>query len=183
MQLTLMLNIGLICTTFYLVLASPKCLVLQPVEKKVVRGVRTFVLDPSLDFVQVELDVDSLDTWMACEVVCIPPSIAKVELGGVRHPTTHGCFLKQAPGIVPLLISEFAAQRAFHNLNTQQMQWFAKLLKLKPKDKIVGETAWARFLMNHFLTWNSEQIDFCIREWRGSKTKQVVEVCVFVFKW
>ena len=162
---------------------SSKCIIVQPVEKKVVNSHRTFVIDLAQEFKQLEV-VDSLNTWMVLEIINVPPSVSKAQLGGVHHPDTRGCFFKQKPGTRGLTLPEFAATRAFHNLNVQQMQWFAKLICVRPRERTLGETAWARVLMQYYYPeWTSEKLDETIREWRGErKRKQAVEVCVFLSK-
>ena len=168
-------------------LVSHKCIVLQPIEKKVVNSKRTFWINVEADFEQLEITSDMLPNLLMFEVVNVPPALAKWKLGGVPHPdaAVTGCFLMpKYPDRTTDGIKQFAASRAYHNATLAQMQDICAIIKApKPTSKLVGTDAWARHLMSHELTtWSAEQIDQAIIEWRGhTKKRQVVEVMFFGF--
>ena len=157
-------------------------MLLQRCIRDRINGKRVFWVDVDSSYEQYELTKDMVQKCMIMPLQLIPPSLHKWKLGDATEVQGRGSFLVKHPASEALDLVTFAATRAFHNMNKEQMQFCHKsCCPTVPKETKLGGDAYARHLMTHILKdWSDAQISDAIVAWRGNKPKkEVVEALCF----
>ena len=167
-------------------MVSRNGVVMWPMLKQTINNVRTYTHMPNGPYFQTHVELSKLDYFFITPVIALPPAAVRDMLKQDDYPNTS-CVIVEAPRSVggPQPLVQYGAMHAFKNLNLCDVKAYHEARQLaKPKEKLIGEHAWVRYVMKLELPeWTDIMITGALEKYRGvapTRKRAVVEVLFFV---